>query len=66
MKNVRSSPKFMVTITETLKLSVEVEADDRYEAERIVSDGWRNSAYILDADNFVDVAFEAVSVDSSD
>ena len=54
---------FMVTITETLKLTVEVEADSSEEAERIVSDKWRNSEYVLDADNFVEVGFEAVPVD---
>ena len=53
---------FEVTITETLKLTVEVEARDQHEAEQIVSNNWRNSEYILDADNFVDVEFEAIAV----
>ena len=55
-------PKFKVTITETLKQTVEVEATDRHEAEQTVSDGWHSSKYILYADNFVDVEFEAVTV----
>ena len=53
-------PKFMATITETLKRTVEVAATDQHEAEQMVSDGWHNSKYILDADNFVAVEFEAV------
>ena len=53
---------FEVTITETLKLVVEVEAENQHEAEQMVSDNWRNSEYILDADNFVGVKFEAIPV----
>jgi hypothetical protein len=53
---------FEVTITETLKLVVEVEAEDQQEAEQYVSDRWRNSEYVLDAANFVSVEFEAVPV----
>ena len=59
--------KFRVTITETLKRTVEVEADDQYDAEQIVTDGWHNGKYILDnvldADNFIDVEFVAVPVE---
>ena len=51
--------EFEVTITETLKMTVTVEAADRHEAEQIVSDNWRNSEYILDADHFIGVEFEA-------
>ena len=57
-----SHSKFMVTITETLKRTVEVEADSQHEAEQIVSDGWHNSKYILGAEDFVDVNFEAKPV----
>jgi hypothetical protein len=56
-----SSGKFGVTITETLKLTVEVEATDQQEAERIVSDGWRGGEYVLGAENFVGVEFEVVA-----
>ena len=52
--------EFEVTITETLKMTVVVAAKDRREAEQIVSDNWRNSEYILDAENFTGVEFEAV------
>lgn len=55
-------PKFKVTITETLKRTVEVEADNQQQAEQMVSDEWHRSKYILDADDFVDVEFEAVPV----
>jgi hypothetical protein len=50
---------FSVAITETLKTTVEIEAASREEAEQIASDNWRNSEYILDADNFAGVEFEA-------
>ena len=54
---------FEVTITETLKLTVEVKANSREEAEQFVSDRWHDSEYILDADNFVGVDFEAVQAE---
>ena len=40
-------------------ITVDVEAHSRDEAEQIASDNWHNSDYILDADNFVGVEFEA-------
>ena len=59
--------KYRVTIVVTLKRTVEVEADDQYDAEQIVTDGWHNGEYILDndldADNFIDVEFVAVPVE---
>lgn len=55
--------KFKVTISETLKLTVEVEAKDQHEAEQIVSDNWKKSEYVLDADSFVGVEFTAVPAD---
>lgn len=54
---------FKVTITETLRQTVTVEAKDMDEAEQIVSNQWRNSDHILDADNFVGVEFSVVSTD---
>ncbi len=48
-----------VTITETLSLTVNIEAENRAEAERIASIQWRNSEYILDADHFKGVTFRA-------
>lgn len=51
--------EYKVTITETLQMNVFVEAGSQWEAEQIVSDGWRNGEYVLDSDHFVDVDFEA-------
>ena len=51
--------EYKVTITETLKKDVYVEAETQLEAEQKVSDAWKNGDYILDADHFVDVDFEA-------
>ena len=50
--------EYKVTITETLKKTVTVEAESRNEAHQKVSDQWNNSEYILDADNFIGVDFE--------
>jgi len=52
-----------VTITETLKLTVEVEAKDPKEAEQLVSDNWRNEQYVLTADNFAGAEFAACEGD---
>lgn len=41
---------YKVRITETLTMTVDVEAHSRDEAEQIASDNWHNSDYILDAD----------------
>jgi hypothetical protein len=49
---------FAVAITETLQLTVEVEAKDKQEAEQLVADKWHNSEYILDANHFIGVEFE--------
>lgn len=51
--------EFDVTITETLKMTVTVEADSQLEAEQLVSDRWNNSEYILDAENFTGADFKA-------
>jgi len=50
---------FKVTITEILKLTVEIEAKDKLEAEQVVSGNWHNSQYVLGADNFAGVKFVA-------
>lgn len=51
--------EYDVTITETSKMTVTVEADSPEEAEQKVSDNWHSSEYILDADHFTGVDFEA-------
>jgi hypothetical protein len=48
---------YKVTIIETLKKTITVEAKSREEAEQIVSDNWYDSEYILDAEDFVEVEF---------
>jgi hypothetical protein len=52
--------RYKVTITETLKLTVNAEALDGNEAKQIISDNWHNSEYVLNADNFTGVEFSAV------
>ena len=47
---------YKVRIVETLVMNVDVEAES---AGEIVSDRWRDSEYLLDADNFAGVEFEA-------
>jgi hypothetical protein len=61
-RKVNHDSTFSVKITETLSMTVEVEASSREEAEQKVNDNWRNSEYILDADNFIGVTFEAAPV----
>ena len=51
--------EFPVVITETLKLTVHVEARDAAEAEEIAQANWNNSEYILDAECFVGAEFAA-------
>ena len=50
---------YKVRIVETLVMNVDVEAESAGEAEQIVCDRWRDSEYLLDADNFAGVEFEA-------
>lgn len=54
--------RFRVTIIETLKRTVEVNADDSHDAQQMVSDGWHSSKYILGSEDFVGVEFDAVLV----
>ena len=49
--------EYDVTITETLEMTVAVEAESREEAQQIASDNWKNGDYILDAESFKDVEF---------
>ena len=48
-----------VTITETLQMTVPIEAESLAEAEQIAEDNWNRSQYILDADHFVGAYFKA-------
>lgn len=51
--------EFEVVITETLKKSVKVMADSLDEAQQKATDDWYKGEYILDADDFTGVNFEA-------
>lgn len=51
--------EFEVTIVETLRKKVTVEADSFEEAEQLVNDRWYAGEYILDADDFFGVKFES-------
>lgn len=50
---------YKVTIIETLKREVEVQARSQEEAVQMVSDKWKNSEYVLSAEDFEDVDFTA-------
>jgi len=55
---------YRVTITEILQKDVYVSASELSEdtseaAAMLVKSRWKNADYVLDADNFVDVDFEA-------
>ena len=66
-RDLEASPKaFSVTIIETLKRKVTVEAVDQCEAEQLVSDRWDDEQYILTADDFHDAKFDAVLIDKPD
>ena len=42
-----------VTVTETLQMTVPIEAESLAEAEQIAEDNWNRSQYILDADQIL-------------
>ena len=54
--------KYRVTITETLKRTVDVTADSKVAAEQIVGDEWSRGKHILTADDFIGVEFEANTI----
>lgn len=51
--------RYDVTITETLQMTVPIEAESLAEAEQIAEKNWNDSQYILDADHFVGADFKA-------
>lgn len=50
--------EYDITITETLEKTVSVTAASREDAEEKVKQGYYNSEYVLDADNFTQVDFK--------
>ncbi|MGC4019975.1 MAG: DpnD/PcfM family protein [Muricomes sp.] len=51
--------KYEVTITETLQKTVSIRAESRSEAEEIAQENWNNSEYVLSAEEFQGVEFQA-------
>ncbi len=51
--------QFEVTIVETLKKTVKIEAEDQAHAEELAEAQWNNSEIILDASDFVGADFQA-------
>ncbi len=51
--------EYDVTITETLKMTVTVEAENLTEAEEIAEEKWSNGDYILGAEKFAGASFTA-------
>ena len=56
---------YNVEITETLRRTVNVQARDYDEAISKVRNAWRQSEYVLDADDFLEAGFEIVGVKHS-
>ena len=52
-------PQYRVTITETLKFTVDIDADSAEEAERIAEQNWKEGNYIIDSAHFAGVEFPA-------
>jgi hypothetical protein len=52
-----------VRIEEILEMAVTVEADSPGDAEEIVSRGWKNEQYVLDASHFHGVSFYTLNPD---
>lgn len=50
---------YRVTITETLKFSVDIDADSAETAERIAEQNWKEGDYIIDSAHFAGVEFHA-------
>ena len=55
---------FYISVTETLKKTVEVHAEDKYEAIQKVSDAYHDEQIVLDSDDYVDVDFDDVTDDT--
>jgi len=49
-----------VTITETLRKEISIEAKNPQDALRLVEENWKNGEYILDADDFSGVVFRTL------
>ncbi len=54
--------KFAVAITETLQLSIAVNAENQQQAKEIIAQRWKNGAYVLNADHFIGVEFDVLPI----
>lgn len=52
--------KYKVEITEYLQKTIEVAADNKFEAISIVEDMYNNEEVVLSADNFIDKEFNII------
>ena len=52
--------EYKVLITETLQMTVIVEAESEAQAHTRASDAWKNAEYILDAECFQGVEFHVI------
>ncbi len=50
---------YNITITETLEMTVPIQAENLAKAEKIAEKNWKDSQYILDAEYFAGVSFKA-------
>lgn len=53
--------EYEITIRETLEKTVVIEAESKGDALYFAERRWKDGDFILDADDFVDVEFEAKS-----
>lgn len=58
-----TAQKFHVTVTETFRLTIGVEAESKEKAEQIVTTDWRNKEFTLGPEDFAGVEFETVPED---
>lgn len=62
-RGVDAPQKFHVTVTETFRLTIAIEADSREKAEQIVSADWRKGEFTLGPECFAGVDFMCVRAD---
>ncbi|MBR5618487.1 MAG: DpnD/PcfM family protein [Clostridia bacterium] len=55
----KQKAQYRVTITETLKFTVGIDADSAEAAERIAEQNWKEGNYIIDSAHFAGVEFHA-------
>ncbi|MCD8098038.1 MAG: DpnD/PcfM family protein [Lachnospiraceae bacterium] len=66
MAEYKEKKIYRVAIVEVLRRVVTVEAEDEFEAHQRVSDGWYNSEYILDSEDFDGAEFHVLGEKADD